>query len=259
MFILVGGLLISIMKNLEAKLDAIDVLGNKLIQQEKNEPLFQLKEAGVQLTGICYEEDLTEMAQRQKADEIAVALAHEEDCPRFCETIHPYQVQADVVPIKSGRILYLKGKNEGVTSLFTLKNQKDKMKNSYYELQLQTSDQLEMLQKAKIHGKDQLRQWCKEVKEFFYFKGETIELLNEKEKTAWAAQLFKKLRAKSTNHYRDDIQTTTCAYYGYCPLVSSYYKEVNGEYTNLQITFYDDEKTGKTQICIAFPFYNQVF
>lgn len=216
-------------------------------------------EVGVELSGIIYDEELNLMDLQNKQYEMAEQLAHTNECSKLCQVTH-LDLSKKTMDIENQvKKVEIENSGEGWEYLFTLKNQKDIHENSYYYLKITGVEDMQHMDILRNRGYNQFKAWHVKAKETIYFKGFIVGLLSEEERTQLKDQLLQNLSAKETNSYQDDLNETTCAYYGYTPYIKDYMVEADGQKTNVQISFKYDETRNETDIIIAFPFYNDPF
>ena len=216
-------------------------------------------EVGVELSGIIYDEELNLMDLQNKQYEMANQLAHTNECSKLCQVAH-LDLSKKTMDIENQvKKVEIENSGEGWEYLFTLKNQKDIHENSYYYLKITGVEDMQHMDILRNRGYNQFKAWHVKAKETIYFKGFIVGLLSEEERTQLKDQLLQNLSAKETNSYQDDLNETTCAYYGYTPYIKDYMVEADGQKTNVQISFKYDETRNETDIIIAFPFYNDPF
>ena len=216
-------------------------------------------EVGVELSGIIYDEGLEFMDLQNKQYEMAEQLAHTNECSKLCQVTHSDLSKQTIDVASQVKKAEVENSGEGWQYIFTLKNQKDIHENSYYYLKITGAEDIQHMDILRNRGYDQFKAWHVKSKESIYFKGFMVGSLSEEERTQLKDQLLQNLNAKETNSYQDDLNETTCAYYGYTPYIKEHVVEVDGQKTNLQISFKYDETRNETDIIIAFPFYNDPF
>ena len=216
-------------------------------------------EVGIDLSGIIYDEELNLMDLQNKQYEMAEQLAHTNECSKLCQVTH-LDLSKKTMDIENQvKKVEIENSGEGWQYLFTLKNQKDIHENSYYYLKITGVEDMQHMDILRNRGYNQFKAWHVKAKETIYFKGFIVGLLSEEERTQLKDQLLQNLSAKETNSYQDDLNETTCAYYGYTPYIKEHVVEADGQKTNVQISFKYDETRNETDIIIAFPFYNDPF
>ena len=219
---------------------------------------FELEQVEVILSGIKYDEQLTDTSLTQKGEEMVMSLAHDVNCSRLCKLVHQGLVTSDLN--KNDEYLQLVATYEGDNHYeFTMKNQKDIHYNTYYKLVISGKDDLEDLDQLRMYGYDQLKRWDIAPKEYITFSGTIDHLMTEDEMIQQKDKILKQISGKETNYYEDGLEGRTVAYYGYTKLVDDYIVEADGQKSNVQITFIKDEITHQTKFIIAFPFYNEPF
>ena len=216
-------------------------------------------EIGVELLGILYNEELELMELQNKQYEIAEQLAHTEECSKLCKVSHSDLSQKTIDRTDQVRQAEVQDSGLGWEYSFTLKNQKDTHENSYYHLKIVGGEDIGRLDVLRNRGYEQFKAWHIKAKETIYFKGFIEGALSEEKRNDLKEQLLQNLDAKETNVYRDDMNDSTCAYYGYTSYIEDYVMEADGQKSNMQISFKYDEICDETDIIIAFPFYNQPF
>lgn len=229
-------------------------LNEKIYLEEVN-----YNEIGIELKGIKYNEILTpeEVAGRQ--EEMIQNLSHEPDCSKLCQ-IHHIADSSKALSVEEGSIVAetmksgLNGNYE-----FTIKNQQDIHRNTYYDLKIKGSHNIEKLDTLRNWGRMTLEKWKVSIEETIYFKGSMAGTLDKVEREELQREVFTNLKAKDTNFYEDDLCETTCAYYGYTSHIKAFIEEENGQKTNVQMSFKYDELTDSTEVIVAFPFYNEPF
>ena len=216
-------------------------------------------EVGVALDGIVYDEQLNLVDIHSKQDKMAHQLAHTSECSRLCKINHSDLSNKTTHIDDEVKQVEVENSNEEWRYTFTLKNQKDIHENSYYHLEIVGGENTQYLDVLRNRGYDQLKAWQVDAKETIYFKGFILGNLSKEERSQMKDQLLQNLDAKETNYYEDDLNETTCAYYGYTPYIKEYVTEADGQRTNVQISFKYNEIRHETDIIIAFPFYNDPF
>ncbi len=216
-------------------------------------------EVGIELSGIIYNEKLEAVDLQNKQEEMAEQLAHTQECSKLCMIRHSDLSKKRIDREEQLKMAELKDSGLGWAYLFTLKNQKDIHENSYYHLKIVGGEDISRLDVLRNRGYEAFKRWHIKVKETIYFKGFMIGALDEKKRTQNKDQLLQNLDAEETNFYRDDLNESTCAYYGYTPHIKDYVMETDRQKSNVQISFKYDEMRGETDIIIAFPFYNEPF
>ena len=216
-------------------------------------------EVGVELSGIIYNEKMGLMDLQNKQYEMAEQLAHTNECLEPCQVAHSDLSKKTLDMTSQIKKVELANSGEGWQYEFTLKNQKDIHENSYYYLKITGEEDIQHMDILRSRGYDQFKAWGVKSKESIYFKGFRMGLLSKEERNQLKDQLLQNLSAKETSSYQDDLNETTCAYYGYTPYVKDHVVEADGQKTNVQISFKYDETRHETDIIIAFPFYNDPF
>lgn len=242
-------------------LEAYSRIPAKLSFIEKRlEDEITFDEIGILISGRCYGEALSQKELAEKANEMGRALSHQDTCSRFCKLEHGRVSNFEILPIDGGNLLRMEGEDTYCSYVFTIKNQKDIHQNSYYQFKLTGKEDAYHVDQLKAYANDLLDKWCSEkAKEFIYFAGDMTKLATANEKAILSQAIFDHLDAARTNFYADEVEKSTCSYYGYCPYIDDYYKEESGFKSNMQIAFNDNEIEGQTKVRVAFPFYNEVF
>lgn len=242
-------------------IDRYDTMPEKLafLKEHLSIEAVNYTEVGVELEGIVYDEQLELVNLQNKQYEMAEQLAHTSECSRLCKVSHSDLSKKTIDIADQVKKASVEDSGEQWHYTFTLKNQKDIHENSYYYLKIVGGTDTQYLDVLRNRGYDQFKAWHVEVKESIYFKGFMAGALSVEEREQIKDHLLKNLNAKKTNYYEDDLNQTTCAYYGYTSYVKDYVREVDGQKTNVQISFKYNETRNETDIIIAFPFYNNPF
>lgn len=219
---------------------------------------IQYKEIGVILNGISYNNPLTNEELSVINKEIIDNLSHDLECHTHCSKEHDVprstvvENEIDVKQMWS----YLNEDKWNVE--VNIKNQEDKNFNTYLTIKSSGTDisMLDMLRNRALSSYKDLKMTPKET---IYFKGEIRDKLTEDTMETLAHQLLEQLEAKKTNVYIDDLMPTTRVYYGYTKAFKGEVIEQSGEKSNVQVGFKYNEELNKTEVIIAFPFYNEPF
>lgn len=242
-------------------IDHYDTMPKQLtfLKDKLNMEEVHYTEVGVELSGIVYDESLELMDLQNKQYEMAEQLAHTKECSKLCKVSHSDLSKKTIDMVNQVKQAEVENSDEGWQYTFTLKNQKDTHENSYYYLKIVGGEDMQRMDILRNRGYDQFKAWHINTKETIYFKGFISGILSEEERKQLKDQLLQNLSAKETNSYQDDLNETTCAYYGYTSYIKGYMIEADGQKTNVQISFKYDEIRNETDIIIAFPFYNDPF
>ena len=243
---------------------AIDYYDNEpkklaFLQQRLTLEGVDYTEVGVELSGILYDEKLEAMDLETKQYEMAQQLAHTKECSKLCMISHSDLSEKSIDMEAQIKKAELRDSGPGWAYHFTLKNQKDKHENSYYHLKIVGGEDISHIETLRNRGYNQFKAWHIKTKEAIYFKGFIVGNLSEEKRNQIKEQLLQNLDGKETNVYRDDLNPSTCAYYGYTSHIKEYVTEADGQKSNVQISFKYDELRDQTDMIIAFPFYNEPF
>lgn len=211
------------------------------------------------LTGIKNNEQL-ELTDLLTLQESALRiLSHEVECSKFCKRTHYYHAEKSVSPEDSGFVSLATHMDDETSYILSIKNQQDIHYNTYYSMEFTGLEDLAELDKLRNRGLEIFKDVKVEPKEYIYFIGELTGFLEEEEKEFYVYKLFDALGAKQTNRYIDDLSNKALAYYGYTRQIKDYITEIDGDRTNVQISFSEHEIEGVTKVTIAFPFFNEPF
>lgn len=242
-------------------LEVYDTIPNKLekLQEKVILPQITYDEIGVQLSGIQYEVPQSQETLKTMNEEMNTTLAHEIDCSKLCREPHVHLATTNIN--EEDQSLEIKSEDNGETwaYAFTLKNQKDVHYNMYYNLTITGNGDIKKLDTLRARGKMQLEEWGVEISESIYFKGIIQASLSKQEETHIKDKIFQNLSVKDISYYEDDLNASTCAYYGYTPWIKEYVKENSHEKSNVQVAFNYNDELHQTEVIIAFPFYNLPF
>lgn len=238
-----------------------DRMPDRLQQLSKqiNVPELKVIEVGVELSGIHYGEKLDLQTLVVKENEVLEALAHEVSCSKLCQAFHYNPSETSIEETTNQIKVSAVNKEDETPYKLTIKNQKDKNDNTYYDLRLTSMDNLEQLDMRRGRAKDLFKNWGAKPKESIYFKAELIEAVSNEKRLTLVETILNNLKGKMINMYQDDRDSHTVAYYGYTKEVPEYIEGADGNKTNIQISFIHNEITDKTECIIAFPFYNAPF
>lgn len=242
-------------------IDRYDTMPEKLafLKEKLSIEAVDYTEVGVELEGVIYDEKLEVSDLQNKQDELAMQLAHTSECSKLCKISHTELSNRTMdigEQVKQGEV---ECKSDLWQYTFTLRNQEDIHENSYYHLKIIGGEEMKSLDMLRNRGYEQFKEWKVKTKETIYFKGFIADELTKEERSQIKNQLLENLGAKETNYYEDDLTQTTCAYYGYTSYIKAYTVDAEGQKTNVQISFKYDEIYQRTDVIVAFPFYNEPF
>ena len=229
------------------------------LSKQINVPELKITEVGVELSGIHYGEKLDLQMLVVKENKVIEALGHEASCSKLCQALHYNPAEASIEETTNQIKVTAVNKEDETPYQLTIKNQKNKKDNTYYDLRLTSVDHLAQLDMKRSRAKDLFKNWGAKPKESIYFKAELVEMVSNEKRLALVETIFNNLKGKMTNMYQDDRDSQTVAYYGYTKEVPEYIEGVDGNKTNIQISFTYNEITDKTECIIGFPFYNAPF
>lgn len=242
-------------------LDAYDTMPNKVENFLEKVSLegITYDEISIQLSGIQYEQTQTLESLMAMNEEMNTELAHEVECSKLCRLPHVHLAATNINESDNSIELESTDNEETWAYAFTIKNQKDIHYNTYYNLSITGLLDATKLDTLRARGKAQLEKWNVKLTENMYFKGSINGPLSKEEMKLIATEIFGNFDADITGYYEDDLTKSTCAYYGYTTCVKEYVKENNHEKSNIQVGFKYNDELNKTEIIIAFPFYNLPF
>lgn len=233
-------------------IDSYDTMPDKMqkiLQQIETLEEITYKEADIKMSAIQYNKELTKEDLQAMNDAMSTQLAHDSGC----SPLTTFSENKNLVQITSSE------GDEEWNYEFKLKEQQDIHHNVYYDLKIVGSKDIEKVDTLRNRAKAQFKEWGIRPKESIYFKATIAGKVSKQETNEIAEQLFERLDAKKTNYYEDDLEETTCVYYGYSSWFKEYIQEQDGDKTNMQVGFKYNDELNRTELTIAFPFYNEPF
>lgn len=240
-------------------IELYDHMPNKIEQIFKQITLegVTYNEISISFSGVQYGEKVKREYLQAINEEMVKTLTESENVSGLNEITHNYSTTLK----ESENTIEIQTSNSGENWYyhFDLKNQEDIQYNTYYTLEIKGSGSVELLDALRNNGRKQLEDWGVDITESLYLKGDIEGKISKKQEARMVDLLLDRLQGSQTNYYEDDLNNTTCAYYGYTPWFKEYIQENDGEKTNMQIGFKYNEELNATEIIIAFPFYNMPF
>ena len=222
-------------------------------------PDLEVTEVGVKLNGIYYGERLNLKEVLIRENKLLGEMAHEINCSKLCKLFHYNSASTSIEQQDNDITVVGTNCDDDTPYTLTIKNQKDKDYNTYYDFNFTGLTNLKRLDMRRDRTLNLLKKWGVHPKESIYFKGELLGDLLENQRLEITQMIFSHLKGNITNIYQDDMNTKTMAYYGYTKEFSQYIEDSSGAKSNVQVSFTYNESTNKTECIIAFPFYNEPF
>ncbi len=217
-------------------------------------------EIGIEMNTVAYNEKLNKDDIISKRADLVHNLSHLTTCTKLCKLDHRNDIKLGKVKEHDDCIsTSLEEKGYDWSYVATIRNQKDVNYNTYYDIKVKGATNVDQLDCIVNWANEYFKAMDITPLETVYFKGTLPKKLTQRECEKIKKTMFKKLDGKTTNFYQDELNSTTCAYYGYTPHYKGFIKEADGAKSNVQLAFSYDDVKGCTNVIVAFPFYNEPF
>lgn len=195
----------------------------------------------------------------EKEQQCNKTLSHTKECSKLCVIEHPVLADIEILTQDSYVSATSSHTQDMSTYSLNIRNTERNPETTIYNMKIQGLQDVDTIDHMRNRSIDLFKEWNITPNETISFIGYIDGKLESAQKETYKTQLLKSLQGKFVDHYQDDYNQTTEAYYGYTPLIKDYTTTQTGQKTNTQITFTYNELLNQTQIIIAFPFYNNLY
>lgn len=213
----------------------------------------------IAFSGIKEQEILDERALAVRQSQSIYMLAHDYNCSKLCTQIHPNHTESEFILGDQALGVLITGTGKETPYSVSIKTQKDIDYNTYYKIKIQGIQNINQLDHLRSYSLRLFDKWQVKPVESLSFTGIIDGKADDNQRKLYVKRLLNKLKAHQTDYYQDDYNKDTQAYYAYTKSVKHYIRSKAGKKSNTQISFTYNEYADKTQIIIAFPFYNEPF
>ena len=256
-FIILGTLILSVTCVLG--IDYYDQKETKIMSLYQKVALkgIHYKAIRLELNGTKEGETLDARGIATKESEATAQLAHLPGCSKWCMSLHPHDAICSRLMQQPGLLgIVLENKDVYTPYQLSIKTQDS---TTYYQIKIQGLEDLYQFDNLRVLALNLFQRWHVSPKESIAFIGEIDNRLTNEQRKAYVNQIFEAVRARQTGYYLDDSSHDTEAYYAYTKAIEAFILDAEGKKTNIQVCFTYNELLNKTQIIIAFPFYNEPF